>query len=155
MPASALGFLCMKNFELFSKVVLDSVSPSVFIFGTAATGEMAVMLSLPWGLLGRVCDRPLPCSVNYGTPSFLLHTFPALWACPGAMQQGCGPVLKDGSPAVCLKDFLPFSQAHLPLGQSNSCGSVLPHSLATMTKDSESRRMLRGRYLLNPTYVCG
>ncbi|MBZ3875203.1 Pleckstrin homology-like domain family B member 2 [Sciurus carolinensis] len=34
--------------------------------------------------------------------------------------------------------------AHLPLGQSNSCGSVLPHSLATMTKDSESRRMLRG-----------
>ncbi|XP_007945615.1 pleckstrin homology-like domain family B member 2 [Orycteropus afer afer] len=33
---------------------------------------------------------------------------------------------------------------HLPLGQSNSCGSVLPHSLATMTKDSESRRMLRG-----------
>ncbi|XP_060496031.2 pleckstrin homology-like domain family B member 2 isoform X6 [Panthera onca] len=36
-------------------------------------------------------------------------------------------------------------KAHLPLGQSNSCGSVLPHSLATMTKDSESRRMLRGR----------
>ncbi|XP_012410213.1 pleckstrin homology-like domain family B member 2 isoform X1 [Trichechus manatus latirostris] len=35
-------------------------------------------------------------------------------------------------------------QAHLPLGQSNSCGSVLPHSLATVTKDSESRRMLRG-----------
>ncbi|XP_036015736.1 pleckstrin homology-like domain family B member 2 isoform X18 [Mus musculus] len=35
-------------------------------------------------------------------------------------------------------------KAHLPLGQSNSCGSVLPHSLATMTKDSESRRMLRG-----------
>ncbi|XP_019303863.1 pleckstrin homology-like domain family B member 2 isoform X12 [Panthera pardus] len=36
-------------------------------------------------------------------------------------------------------------KAHLPLGQSNSCGSVLPHSLATMTKDSESRRLLRGR----------
>ncbi|XP_069886368.1 pleckstrin homology-like domain family B member 2 isoform X2 [Dipodomys merriami] len=36
-------------------------------------------------------------------------------------------------------------KAHMPLGQSNSCGSVLPHSLATMTKDSESRRMLRGR----------
>ncbi|XP_004706450.2 pleckstrin homology-like domain family B member 2 isoform X4 [Echinops telfairi] len=35
-------------------------------------------------------------------------------------------------------------KAHLPLGQSNSCGSVLPPSLATMTKDSESRRMLRG-----------
>ncbi|XP_052596780.1 pleckstrin homology-like domain family B member 2 isoform X7 [Peromyscus californicus insignis] len=35
-------------------------------------------------------------------------------------------------------------KAHLPLGQSNSCGSVLPHSLATMTKDAESRRMLRG-----------
>lgn len=35
-------------------------------------------------------------------------------------------------------------KAHLPLGQSNSCGSVLPHSLATITRDSESRRMLRG-----------
>ncbi|KAM4888044.1 pleckstrin homology-like domain family B member 2 isoform 2-T2 [Thomomys bottae] len=35
-------------------------------------------------------------------------------------------------------------KAHMPLGQSNSCGSVLPHSLATMTKDSEPRRMLRG-----------
>ncbi|XP_008064779.1 pleckstrin homology-like domain family B member 2 isoform X2 [Carlito syrichta] len=35
-------------------------------------------------------------------------------------------------------------KAHLPLGQSNSCGSVLPPSLAAMTKDSESRRMLRG-----------
>nr|XP_036873536.1 pleckstrin homology-like domain family B member 2 isoform X14 [Manis javanica] len=35
-------------------------------------------------------------------------------------------------------------KAHLPLGQSNSCGSVLPHSLAAMGKDSESRRMLRG-----------
>ncbi|XP_047580348.1 pleckstrin homology-like domain family B member 2 isoform X15 [Lutra lutra] len=35
-------------------------------------------------------------------------------------------------------------KAHLPLGQSNSCGSVLPHSLATMTKDSDSRRTLRG-----------
>ncbi|XP_059133731.1 pleckstrin homology-like domain family B member 2 isoform X9 [Peromyscus eremicus] len=38
-----------------------------------------------------------------------------------------------------------LKEAHLPLGQSNSCGSVLPHSLATMTKDAESRRMLRGR----------
>ncbi|XP_029400419.1 pleckstrin homology-like domain family B member 2 isoform X6 [Mus pahari] len=37
-----------------------------------------------------------------------------------------------------------LKEAHLPLGQSNSCGSVLPHSLATMTKDPESRRMLRG-----------
>ncbi|XP_076405028.1 pleckstrin homology-like domain family B member 2 isoform X15 [Peromyscus maniculatus bairdii] len=37
-----------------------------------------------------------------------------------------------------------LKEAHLPLGQSNSCGSVLPHSLATMTKDAESRRMLRG-----------
>ncbi|XP_066890782.1 pleckstrin homology-like domain family B member 2 isoform X33 [Kogia breviceps] len=36
-------------------------------------------------------------------------------------------------------------KGHLPLGQSNSCGSVLPHSLATMTKDSESRRMFRGK----------
>ncbi|XP_036789025.2 pleckstrin homology-like domain family B member 2 isoform X6 [Manis pentadactyla] len=35
-------------------------------------------------------------------------------------------------------------KAHLPLGQSNSCGSVLPHSLAAMGKDSESRRILRG-----------
>ncbi|XP_017403299.1 pleckstrin homology-like domain family B member 2 isoform X11 [Cebus imitator] len=35
-------------------------------------------------------------------------------------------------------------KAHLPLGQSNSCGSVLPPSLAAMAKDSESRRMLRG-----------
>ncbi|XP_014647741.1 PREDICTED: pleckstrin homology-like domain family B member 2 isoform X4 [Ceratotherium simum simum] len=38
-----------------------------------------------------------------------------------------------------------LKEAHLALGQSNSCGSVLPHSLATMTKDSESRRMLRGK----------
>nr|XP_058919585.1 pleckstrin homology-like domain family B member 2 isoform X10 [Kogia breviceps] len=38
-----------------------------------------------------------------------------------------------------------LKEGHLPLGQSNSCGSVLPHSLATMTKDSESRRMFRGR----------
>uniref|UniRef100_A0A8C3YNB1 Pleckstrin homology like domain family B member 2 n=1 Tax=Catagonus wagneri TaxID=51154 RepID=A0A8C3YNB1_9CETA len=37
-----------------------------------------------------------------------------------------------------------LKEGHLPLGQSNSCGSVLPHSLATMTKDAESRRMLRG-----------
>ncbi|XP_012589551.1 PREDICTED: pleckstrin homology-like domain family B member 2 isoform X7 [Condylura cristata] len=38
-----------------------------------------------------------------------------------------------------------LKEAHLPLGQSNSCGSVLPPSLATMAKDSESRRMLRGK----------
>ncbi|XP_031954187.1 pleckstrin homology-like domain family B member 2 isoform X3 [Corvus moneduloides] len=36
------------------------------------------------------------------------------------------------------------NKGHLPLGQSNSCGSVLPHCLATMTKDSESRRMHKG-----------
>ncbi|XP_070948546.1 pleckstrin homology-like domain family B member 2 isoform X8 [Macaca nemestrina] len=36
-------------------------------------------------------------------------------------------------------------KAHVPLGQSNSCGSVLPPSLAAMAKDSESRRMLRGK----------
>ncbi|XP_060006605.1 pleckstrin homology-like domain family B member 2 isoform X5 [Lagenorhynchus albirostris] len=43
-------------------------------------------------------------------------------------------------------------KGHLPLGQSNSCGSVLPHSLATMTKDSESRRMLRGRVNVSAGY---
>uniref|UniRef100_A0A673V122 PH domain-containing protein n=1 Tax=Suricata suricatta TaxID=37032 RepID=A0A673V122_SURSU len=37
-----------------------------------------------------------------------------------------------------------LKEAHLPLGQSNSCGSMLPHSLAALTKDSQSRRMLRG-----------
>ncbi|XP_017587269.1 pleckstrin homology-like domain family B member 2 isoform X7 [Corvus cornix cornix] len=37
-----------------------------------------------------------------------------------------------------------LKEGHLPLGQSNSCGSVLPHCLATMTKDSESRRMHKG-----------
>ncbi|XP_077850411.1 pleckstrin homology-like domain family B member 2 isoform X31 [Macaca mulatta] len=37
-----------------------------------------------------------------------------------------------------------LKEAHVPLGQSNSCGSVLPPSLAAMAKDSESRRMLRG-----------
>ncbi|XP_034856082.1 pleckstrin homology-like domain family B member 2 isoform X6 [Mirounga leonina] len=36
-------------------------------------------------------------------------------------------------------------KVHLPLGQSSSCGSVLPHSLAAVTKDSDSRRVLRGR----------
>ncbi|XP_019381309.1 PREDICTED: pleckstrin homology-like domain family B member 2 isoform X1 [Gavialis gangeticus] len=35
-------------------------------------------------------------------------------------------------------------KGHLPLGQSNSCGSVLPHCLATMTKESEPRRMHKG-----------
>ncbi|XP_015261447.1 PREDICTED: pleckstrin homology-like domain family B member 2 [Gekko japonicus] len=33
-------------------------------------------------------------------------------------------------------------KGHLPLGQSNSCGSVLPHCL---TKESESRRVHRGK----------
>ncbi|XP_062367979.1 pleckstrin homology-like domain family B member 2 isoform X2 [Cinclus cinclus] len=36
------------------------------------------------------------------------------------------------------------NKGHLPLGQSNSCGSVLPHCLATMTKELESRRMHKG-----------
>ncbi|XP_060006614.1 pleckstrin homology-like domain family B member 2 isoform X13 [Lagenorhynchus albirostris] len=45
-----------------------------------------------------------------------------------------------------------LKEGHLPLGQSNSCGSVLPHSLATMTKDSESRRMLRGRVNVSAGY---
>ncbi|XP_071289548.1 pleckstrin homology-like domain family B member 2 isoform X1 [Agelaius tricolor] len=36
------------------------------------------------------------------------------------------------------------NKGHLPLVQSNSCGSVLPHCLATMTKESESRRMHKG-----------
>ncbi|XP_025070047.1 pleckstrin homology-like domain family B member 2 isoform X5 [Alligator sinensis] len=36
-------------------------------------------------------------------------------------------------------------KGHLPLGQSNSCGSVLPHCLATMTKESEPRRMHKGK----------
>ncbi|XP_026514759.1 pleckstrin homology-like domain family B member 2 isoform X5 [Terrapene carolina triunguis] len=36
-------------------------------------------------------------------------------------------------------------KGHLPLGQSNSCGSVLPHCLATITKESESRRMHKGK----------
>ncbi|KGL80856.1 Pleckstrin homology-like domain family B member 2 [Tinamus guttatus] len=43
------------------------------------------------------------------------------------------------------------SKGHLPLGQSNSCGSVLPHCLATMTKESESRRMHKG---YNQQRVC-
>ncbi|XP_030892146.1 pleckstrin homology-like domain family B member 2 isoform X7 [Leptonychotes weddellii] len=38
-----------------------------------------------------------------------------------------------------------LKEVHLPLGQSSSCGSVLPHSLAAVTKDSDSRRVLRGR----------
>ncbi|XP_038615142.1 pleckstrin homology-like domain family B member 2 isoform X3 [Tachyglossus aculeatus] len=35
-------------------------------------------------------------------------------------------------------------KSHPPLGQSNSCGSVLQHSLATMAKDSEPRRIHKG-----------
>ncbi|XP_043394433.1 pleckstrin homology-like domain family B member 2 isoform X6 [Chelonia mydas] len=42
-------------------------------------------------------------------------------------------------------------KGHLPLGQSNSCGSVLPHCLATITKESESRRMHKG---YNHQHVC-
>ncbi|XP_059020167.1 pleckstrin homology-like domain family B member 2 isoform X21 [Mustela lutreola] len=45
-----------------------------------------------------------------------------------------------------------LKEAHLPLGQSNSCGSVLPPSLATMTKDSDSRRTLRGRMNFSAGY---
>ncbi|XP_062830957.1 pleckstrin homology-like domain family B member 2 isoform X3 [Anolis carolinensis] len=35
-------------------------------------------------------------------------------------------------------------KGHLPLGQSNSCGSVLPHCLGSMAKESESRRTYKG-----------
>nr|XP_028582582.1 pleckstrin homology-like domain family B member 2 isoform X4 [Podarcis muralis] len=35
-------------------------------------------------------------------------------------------------------------KGHPPLGQSNSCGSVLPHCLGTMTKESEPRRVHKG-----------
>uniref|UniRef100_A0A6I8PE06 Pleckstrin homology like domain family B member 2 n=1 Tax=Ornithorhynchus anatinus TaxID=9258 RepID=A0A6I8PE06_ORNAN len=37
-----------------------------------------------------------------------------------------------------------LKENHPPLGQSNSCGSVLQHSLATMAKDSEPRRIHKG-----------
>ncbi|XP_053791776.1 pleckstrin homology-like domain family B member 2 isoform X2 [Vidua chalybeata] len=43
------------------------------------------------------------------------------------------------------------NKGHLPLGQSNSCGSVLPHCLATMTKELESRRMHKG---YNHQHIC-
>nr|XP_035922458.1 pleckstrin homology-like domain family B member 2 isoform X2 [Halichoerus grypus] len=43
-------------------------------------------------------------------------------------------------------------KVHLPLGQSSSCGSVLPHSLAAVTKDSDSRRVLRGRMNFSAGY---
>ncbi|XP_067322753.1 pleckstrin homology-like domain family B member 2 isoform X8 [Anolis sagrei] len=36
-------------------------------------------------------------------------------------------------------------KGHLPLGQSNSCGSVLPHCLGSMAKESESRRTHKGK----------
>ncbi|XP_075764616.1 pleckstrin homology-like domain family B member 2 isoform X10 [Pelodiscus sinensis] len=42
-------------------------------------------------------------------------------------------------------------KGHLPLGQSNSCGSVLPHCLATITKESESRRLHKG---YNHQHIC-
>ncbi|XP_069493286.1 pleckstrin homology-like domain family B member 2 isoform X2 [Ambystoma mexicanum] len=35
-------------------------------------------------------------------------------------------------------------KAHLPLGLSNSCGSVLPHSLTTMNKDADVQRIQKG-----------
>nr|XP_060626625.1 pleckstrin homology-like domain family B member 2 isoform X7 [Anolis sagrei ordinatus] len=35
-------------------------------------------------------------------------------------------------------------KGHLPLGQSNSCGSVLPHCLGSTAKESESRRTHKG-----------
>lgn len=96
----------MKSFELFSKVVLDSVSPSVFIFGTVATGEMAVMLSLPWGLLGRVCDWPLPCSVNYRDafvpPSYL----PCPLGLPWSYATGMWPCA-EGQFACSLPEVFP------------------------------------------------
>ncbi|XP_053791777.1 pleckstrin homology-like domain family B member 2 isoform X3 [Vidua chalybeata] len=44
-----------------------------------------------------------------------------------------------------------LKEGHLPLGQSNSCGSVLPHCLATMTKELESRRMHKG---YNHQHIC-
>uniref|UniRef100_A0A803SUY5 Pleckstrin homology like domain family B member 2 n=1 Tax=Anolis carolinensis TaxID=28377 RepID=A0A803SUY5_ANOCA len=37
-----------------------------------------------------------------------------------------------------------LKEGHLPLGQSNSCGSVLPHCLGSMAKESESRRTYKG-----------
>nr|XP_034972235.1 pleckstrin homology-like domain family B member 2 isoform X9 [Zootoca vivipara] len=42
-------------------------------------------------------------------------------------------------------------KGHPPLGQSNSCGSVLPHCLGTMTKESEPRRMHKG---YNNQHIC-
>ncbi|XP_044297801.1 pleckstrin homology-like domain family B member 2 isoform X2 [Varanus komodoensis] len=42
-------------------------------------------------------------------------------------------------------------KAHLPLGQSNSCGSVLPHCMGTTTKESESRRTHKG---YNHQHIC-
>uniref|UniRef100_A0A8D0L233 Pleckstrin homology like domain family B member 2 n=1 Tax=Sphenodon punctatus TaxID=8508 RepID=A0A8D0L233_SPHPU len=44
-----------------------------------------------------------------------------------------------------------LKEGHLPLGQSNSCGSVLPQCLATMTKESEQRRMHKG---YNHQHMC-
>uniref|UniRef100_A0A8D0B7P8 Pleckstrin homology like domain family B member 2 n=1 Tax=Salvator merianae TaxID=96440 RepID=A0A8D0B7P8_SALMN len=42
-------------------------------------------------------------------------------------------------------------KGHIPLGQSNSCGSVLPPCLGTMTKESESRRTHKG---YNHQHLC-
>nr|XP_003219187.1 PREDICTED: pleckstrin homology-like domain family B member 2 isoform X4 [Anolis carolinensis] len=42
-------------------------------------------------------------------------------------------------------------KGHLPLGQSNSCGSVLPHCLGSMAKESESRRTYKG---YNQQHIC-
>nr|XP_060626627.1 pleckstrin homology-like domain family B member 2 isoform X9 [Anolis sagrei ordinatus] len=42
-------------------------------------------------------------------------------------------------------------KGHLPLGQSNSCGSVLPHCLGSTAKESESRRTHKG---YNQQHIC-
>ncbi|XP_066475509.1 pleckstrin homology-like domain family B member 2 isoform X2 [Tiliqua scincoides] len=71
-----------------------------------------------------------------------------------------GPYMSDTLPRKKTTSVSPhFSSStlgrsvkgHLPLGQSNSCGSVLPHCLATMTKDSESRRIHKG---YNHQHIC-
>ncbi|KAJ7421873.1 Pleckstrin like proteiny-like domain family B member 2 [Pitangus sulphuratus] len=64
---------------------------------------------------------------------------------PEVMATHVDPIpLSDTPPPLPAKKHRRQQQGHLPLGQSNSCGSVLPHCLATMTKESESRRMHKG-----------
>lgn len=98
-------------------------------------------------LFGRDSDWPLPFSINKQDAKTYLPCPPCLDRSYG--NRDVAVSWRTTGPAVCLSVSSWFSQAHLPLGQSNSCGSVLPHSLATMTKDSESRRMLRGMDLWN------